>query len=325
MARVWMVRANGGDLTDEFVSDGHASIGWNMGDLTSAKGLAEIRESYGKKHPYRSGTVAGGHAGQIHAFLHEIAPGDSVLTPTQDSSWLRHGVITADPPYFVDAGREEYRHRNRRRVQWATGLIFRRNCADQDQKAMRDRRTVFLVNESADSFFDWVEAQEEQPEAAAPLLEYAVPMLQRIHGQRPEFLEDLVADLLSAIGYPSQSVGGTGDGGVDVLGEWSSDVFGEMSLYVQVKRYRPANDIRKVSPTEVRLFRSSIQLPGRGLFVTTSDFRKGVPQVAVAPGFPPIALMNGGQLVDLLIDHWDDLGEEYRNVIGPLPDSQAPR
>jgi restriction system protein len=38
--------------------------------------------------------------------------------------------------------------------------------------------------------------------------------------------------------------------------------------------------------------------------------------VAVEAGFPRIGLINGKQLVDLLVEHWEDLPTEFRDRLG---------
>jgi restriction system protein len=38
--------------------------------------------------------------------------------------------------------------------------------------------------------------------------------------------------------------------------------------------------------------------------------------VALEPGFPRIGLINGRQLVDLLIEHWDDIPSEFSERLG---------
>jgi restriction system protein len=66
-------------------------------------------------------------------------------------------------------------------------------------------------------------------------------VLQRVLGQPPAFLEQLVLTLLSAMGYggragaSTEHLGRTGDGGID--GVVRQDVLGLDRVYVQAKRY----------------------------------------------------------------------------------------
>ena len=48
---------------------------------------------------------------------------------------------------------------------------------------------------------------------------------------------------------------------------------------------------------------SSPQDPGRDLIISTSDFSKGAKQEAERPDATPVALMNGEQLVALLVEN----------------------
>lgn len=42
-------------------------------------------------------------------------------------------------------------------------------------------------------------------------------------------------------------------------------------------------------------------------------------EVALEPGFPRIGLINGRQLVDLLIEHWGNIPPEFRERLGLKP------
>ena len=41
--------------------------------------------------------------------------------------------------------------------------------------------------------------------------------------------------------------------------------------------------------------------------------------VALEPGFPRIGLINGRQLVDLLVEHWSDIPQEFQERLGLKP------
>jgi restriction system protein len=41
--------------------------------------------------------------------------------------------------------------------------------------------------------------------------------------------------------------------------------------------------------------------------------------VALDAGFPRIGLVNGRQLVDLLVEHWEDIPLEFRERLGLRP------
>ncbi len=103
----------------------------------------------------------------------------------------------------------------------------------------------------------------------------AEEIIARIHAQPPDFFENLVIDVLLAMGYGgyrpalARHLGRTGDGGVD--GFISQDELGLDVIYLQAKRLRPG---LAVPISEVRDFAGTLDAhqAGKGIFVTTSHF-----------------------------------------------------
>jgi restriction system protein len=129
--------------------------------------------------------------------------------------------------------------------------------------------------------------------------------------------EILVAHLLTALGFEGSEVTGkTGDGGVDATGELNVASLAKVKVFVQAKRYKLG---AKISANTVKHLRSSIPSQGQGAFITTADFQTTASDVALEPGFPRIGLINGRQLVDLLVEHWEDIPQEFRDRLGLKP------
>jgi len=124
----------------------------------------------------------------------------------------------------------------------------------------------------------------------------------------------LVGHLLTALGFEgSEVIGKTGDGGVDATGELNVANLAKVKVYVQAKRYKLG---AKVTTNTVKQLRQAIPFGGQGAFITTSDFQSGAAEVALEPGFPRIGLINGRQVVDLLIEHWNDIPQEFKERLG---------
>ena len=87
-------------------------------------------------------------------------------------------------------------------------------------------------------------------------------------------------------------------------------------MFVQAKRYSLGS---RISAGTVLALRASIPFGGQGAFITTADFQGKARDVALEAGFPRIGLINGRQLVDLLIEHWNDIPEEFRDRLGLKP------
>lgn len=327
MARVWLVRADGGKLADEFRADKHISIGWSIAeDLSGVTDRAVIEAAF--RHANRkqkSKAVIGMIAGQIYSFLTEMQPGDYVLTPSRDSSWLMHGIIEDGPACFVPNPTDPHHHGNRRPVAWQRDDIYRYSCSPDDQATLRSRATIRLVHEDHDAFFGAIATgmgPQQSRQITRVLSKEKRAALEQVLATFDwvEF-QDLVAALLSAMGCDIQHVAPPGpDEGVDIHAISSNLLTPDVPLSVQVKRYKLGASI---SAKTVRDLRASIPFGGRGAFVTTANFAKAAPNVAGQSGFPQIALINGSLLVDLLHEHWakmdmpqsfhDRLDDEFGN------------
>ena len=142
-------------------------------------------------------------------------------------------------------------------------------------------------------------------------------MLEQVLELDDKEFEILVGHLLTALGFEgSEVVGKSGDGGVDATGELNVANLAKVKVFVQAKRYKLGS---KVSANTVRQLRQAIPFGGQGAFITTADYQGSAAEVALEPGFPRIGLINGRQLVDLLIEHWNDIPPEFRERLGLKP------
>lgn len=89
-----------------------------------------------------------------------------------------------------------------------------------------------------------------------------------------------------------------GDGGIDVRGTLQISNVIRVNLAVQVKRWK-SNIQRPI----VQMVKGSLGAHEQGLIITTSDFSKGAREEAERPDNTPIALMNGKQFVNLLMEN----------------------
>jgi restriction system protein len=124
-------------------------------------------------------------------------------------------------------------------------------------------------------------------------------LLTRLLLMAPSDFEWLVRRLLVALGFEDASVTGrSGDGGIDVRGTLVVGDVIRTRMAVQVKRWK-AN----VQAPIVQQVRGSLGTHDQGLIITTSDFSAGARAEAERPNAVPVALMNGTQLVKLLVEH----------------------
>jgi len=118
----------------------------------------------------------------------------------------------------------------------------------------------------------------------------------------PAEFEELIGKLLVAIGFEDVTVTSrSGDGGIDVRGTLVVGDVIRMRMAVQAKRWK-----NNVQAPVVQQVRGSLGTHEQGLIITTSDFSPGARVEAERPNAVPVALMNGEQLVALLVEH--DIG-----------------
>jgi len=124
-------------------------------------------------------------------------------------------------------------------------------------------------------------------------------LLQVLLNMDPSDFEHLAKRLLRAAGFINATVmGGAGDGGIDGMGVYRLSLV-SFPVYFQCKRYKGS-----VGPEKVRDFRGAMQGRGdKGLLITTGNFTAEAKKEATRDGAPPIDLIDGEHLCDLLKDH----------------------
>lgn len=116
----------------------------------------------------------------------------------------------------------------------------------------------------------------------------------------PTKFEYLVKDLLDSMGYEDvQVTSATNDKGVDVTAKIQNGISTIVEV-IQVKRFQ-GNIQREVLD---RLRGSLHRFDAfQGTIITLSDFSKGTKNAAFERGAPPITLINGDKLIELLIEN----------------------
>ena len=111
--------------------------------------------------------------------------------------------------------------------------------------------------------------------------------------------EQLVGLLLGEMGFEEIEVTSHGgDKGIDVRGTLAVGDAIRIKMALQAKKWK--NNLQ--SPV-VQQVRGSLGTHEQGMIITTSDFSKGAQKEAARADAIPVALVNGQQLVELLIEH----------------------
>lgn len=129
--------------------------------------------------------------------------------------------------------------------------------------------------------------------------EWKEELLRQMLAMSPAGFERLAQRLLRAAGFINARVTGrSGDGGIDGLGVYRLSLV-SFPVFFQCKRYKGS-----VGPDKVRDFRGAMAGRGdKGLLITTGTFTREARTEATRDGAPPIDLIDGEQLCELLKQH----------------------
>lgn len=175
----------------------------------------------------------------------------------------------------------------------------RRQSGDENGKAHPNSHVVTMD----------LDAENETPEESIEAVYRQVrqvladELVERVKQCSPQFFEQLVVDLLVAMGYggslqdAGRAVGQSGDGGVD--GEIKEDRLGLDKVYIQAKRWEGV-----VGRPVVQAFVGSLEgkRARKGVLITTSTFSREA-QEYIGHIEKRIVLIDGDELASLMIEH----------------------
>lgn len=137
--------------------------------------------------------------------------------------------------------------------------------------------------------------------------DYRIRLMEMLMGLPASGFERLCQRILRESGFQEVKVTGrTGDGGIDGNGLLQINPFVSFQVLFQCKRYSGS-----VSVSQIRDFRGAMMgRADKGIILTTGTFTKDAKGEAVRDGVPPIELVNGEKLLDML----EELGLGLRPV-----------
>lgn len=157
--------------------------------------------------------------------------------------------------------------------------------------ANRKQATEKQCDES--TFDNEIDRAEAEAEA-----DWKDSLLDILQAMSPSAFERLAQRLLRESGFSSATVTGrSGDGGIDGVGVYQISLL-SFPVFFQCKRYTGS-----VGPGAVRDFRGAMAGRGdKGLLITTGTFTSEARNEARRDGAPPIDLIDGDRLCELLKD-----------------------
>jgi len=207
--------------------------------------------------------------------------------------------------------------RFRNQVAWARFYLVREGLIDSSKHGVwslteKGFKVSLTPEQSRQLFLKWVkifQEQRKQKEKNEPVAEqvaegtgavskdYRDEVLEVLLSLPPPGFERLSQRLLRESGFTQVVVTGqSGDGGIDGFGILQVNPLVSFKVLFQCKRYA-----KSVAPSQVRDFRGSMSgRADKGIIITTGTFTAEAKREATRDGAPPIELIDGEKLIDML-------------------------
>lgn len=308
--KLWGIHTQDEDL---FLKQKKIAIGWNeMGDLSLiANSRDGFKSEYAKKYPNDKKMAIPLGAGMLYRFCHEMEIGDYVVYPSKSDRMINIGEVTGN--YVYDNTQQHYTQT--RAVKWLKHIprtAFTQGALYEVGSAM----TLFMVKNYADeylaaldnSFKPTTDDEDETIGATADEIiestkDFILKELSRI--LKGYDLEEFVANLLQAMGYRATISPHGGDNGIDITA-YKDEL--PPRILVQVKSQDNA-----IKETTIQSLKGAMREGDYGLFVTLSDYTKNAKKYLNAT--PIIRGINGAELVDLVLKHYDLMDDKYKKLV----------
>lgn len=224
------------------------------------------------------------------------------------------GLSDATQNELLPSGEPRFKNQ----VAWARFYLAREGLLDSSKRGVwslteRGRAASLTYEQAREIVVRWVKIFQEQrrtkttqqepvPEqvaeaTGAPSTDYRAQAIDALLSLPPSGFERLSQRLLREAGFTHVVVTGqSGDGGIDGYGTLQINPLVSFKVLFQCKRYT-----KSVSPSHVRDFRGAMAgRADKGIIVTTGSFTTEARREASRDGVPPIELIDGEKLVEML-------------------------
>ncbi len=326
---IWMVRAGkGADYVDDFIGDEFVGIGFpEAGDVDSSTTRETMEERMALANPREKVSANRVRAAQVVRFLNEIQLGDWVTTYDPNQRLYFLGKISS-----AVTPRDHDLHRSRT-VAWQK-KIPRDVLKVATRNSLGAISAMFLIKEDAaadmmanaidlDADVPVVSPTEQSVDDLASSEEATEGFLDSIVSRASDYIEDciarldweemqqLVAEILKAMGYRTNVAQAGPDRGVDVFASPDGLGLTEPRIFVEVKHRQS-----KMGSQEIRAFLGGRQPGDRCLYVSTGGFSKEAKYEADRSPIP-IRLITLPGLRELIVEHYENMSPEGK-VLVPL-------
>jgi restriction system protein len=326
---LWGIHAGRtGDADRLFSTESVVALGWpKVGDLSK---LANNRDAFKaavvQAYPDKVPGAIPGNAGQLYRLIHEAKVGDFVIYPSKLDRTVHIGQITGEYKYAPD---KEPAYPNHRPVKWLK-VVPRTSFTQGALYEIGSALSLFQVKNYADEFLAKIQKSDpakldiESEDAAVKVIAEEIQesthdfVLKRFSQElKGHPLANFVAHLLNTMGYRTRISPPGADGGVDIIAHPDELGFQSPIIKVQVKSSQ-----EKVGDATVKSLYGNVDSKEYGMFVTLGSFTP--PARSFERTKSNLRLIDGVQLVDLTLEHYEQLDSRYKGLI-PLKRIYVPQ
>ncbi|PCK08771.1 MAG: restriction endonuclease [Alteromonadaceae bacterium] len=310
----------------------YVAIGWHeLGDLTQCSDSREqlknaLLETFSD---IKKGAVAG-NAGVLFRFVNSIHVNDIVVYPSKADRMVNIGRVTSD---YHHVEHDQHEYPNQRSIEWL-GSFPRSDFSQAALNEIGAFITLFTVKRHATEFLNKVNltASLEQSDnynpddaeddtdasddstATESVAQQAVQttedfIIKQLHSKLNGYeFEYFVAHILECMGYKARVSSKSGDGGVDVIAHKDELGFEPPIIKVQCKKSTGQN-----GEPEVNQLLGALGEGEYALFVNLGSYSR--PARLLERNKAKLRLIDGDELVDLVLEHYGQLSPKYRTLL----------
>jgi len=331
--RIWVIHMRKirfeANLLDQ-VEKGFIALGWKQLDLRNFKTREEIVTALEDLGTVKAGAIPV-YASQLFRFAYGMKKGDMIVLPVAKSSVIKIGRVAEDSFKRDTDFDEEYVHI--RKVEWIKDV--QRNDYSQTAKhslgsfssvslgsELVYKETMSLLegkNIPKESEFEDLEIEED------PLLNLEDILAEKLDDFISSRIDEnsghkyavIVAALLRSMGYVTEVASAGPDGKRDIMAYPDELQLKDPMIRVEVKSSQ-----NPISVDDVRALNGALRGNERGLFVARGGYTKSARDFAKE--IPHLTLIDGEEVVNLLLKYYDKLDPETQDLI-PLKQVWIPR
>lgn len=329
---LWGIHAGQtGEADALFLKSSVVAIGWpRVGNIAKLPANRDgFKTAVANAYPEIKAAGIPNSAGQLFRFVHEMTIGDLIVYPSKRDRQVHLGTVVGEYKFDATSGgvdlSRDQGYPNMRPVTWSKA-VPRTSFSQGALYEIGSALSLFQVRNYADEFRSAMEGHTPPITAPDDSTGYSADdlvqatrdfVLKRLaQDLKGHPLASFVAHLLEALGYYTRVAPEGPDGGVDIVAHKDELGFEPPIVKVQVK-----SSAGSVGQPEVSALMGTVAQDEMGLIVTLGSFS---PQARTfAKSKHNLRLLDGQELVDLVLTHYDELSAAYKGIV-PLRQIRVP-